>query len=179
MVTERLNAKKLQGVPRGPQTSEGAMAQVVAMAGHSGQPDVIIDNADTVGDFRVLLQKCHDQNSFVNQAFEQLKANFESRVAMFERMIVAMGAGGNGGGKGVQLVDGRTMGPNVHNGLRTEHYKPWAKKVKAFANVKKPGLRLVLEAAEKSQVPVDGYVIAAWNWPPAEDCNGSPHDTFS
>ena len=75
MVAERLNAKKLQGVPRGPQISEGAMAQAAAMAGHSGQPDVVIDNAETVGDFRVLLQKSHDQNSFLNQELEPLKAN--------------------------------------------------------------------------------------------------------
>ena len=96
MVAERLNAKKLQGVPRGPQNSESAMAQAAAMAGHSGQPDVTIDNAETVGDFRVLLQKAHDQNAYLNQELEALKTSVESRVAMFERMTVAMGTGGNG-----------------------------------------------------------------------------------
>ena len=69
MVAERLNARKLQGVPRVPQNSESAMAQVAAMAGHSGQPDVIIDNAETVGDFRVLLQKSHDENLSLTKSF--------------------------------------------------------------------------------------------------------------
>ena len=150
------------------------------MAGHSGQPDVIIDNAETVGDFRVLLQKAHDQNSYLHNEIELMKRDADVRINTVTKLIEAMNKNsGHAGGKGAQLVDGKTMSPNVYNGLRSEHYKPWAKKVKAYVNVKQPGLRKVLEAAEKSKVPVDSYVIGGWNWAPAEDCNSSFHDLLT
>ena len=98
------------------------------MVGQSGQPDVTADNAETVGDFRVLFQKCQDQNSYLNNEIELLKRDADVRINAMSKLIEAMGR--SSGGKGAQLVDGKTMSPNVYNGLRSEHYKPWAKRVK-------------------------------------------------
>ena len=147
------------------------------MVGQSGQPDVTIDNAETFGDFRTLFQKTQDQNAYLNNEIELLKRDADVRINAMSKLVEAMGR--SSGGKGAQLVDGKTMSPNVYNGLRSEHYKPWAKKVKAFVNVKQLGLRKVLEAAEKSSVPIDGYIIAGWNWAPADDCNSSFHDMLT
>ena len=146
-------------------------------AGTSGRPDVLIENAETVGDFQAIFTRSFDQTAYLNTEIEALKLELENKVSMIERLITAMGAGGGGGGRGgTQLVNDKTMGPTTFCGLKHESFKTWVKQVKAYTNVKKAGFRKSLEAAEKSKVPIDDYVITAWQWAPAAEMNTSLHD---
>ena len=48
------------------------------------------------------------------------------------------------------LLDMKTLQPEVFKGKHTEAFKPWAKKVKAFCNAKKAGFRKALDGQRHS-----------------------------
>ena len=67
----------------------------------------------------------------------------------------------------LDLVDIKTMQPQVFSGHASESYKQWAKKVKAFCNARKPGFRKALDWAELETVPIDEESLGVLSWAPA------------
>ena len=57
----------------------------------------------------------------------------------------AGGGGGSSGGKRIDLIDTKTMSPDKFSGNRSENFKAWAKKIKAYCNAKLHGYRRALE----------------------------------
>mgnify|MGYP007020036232 CR=1 FL=1 len=46
------------------------------------------------------------------------------------------------------LLDLKTMQPEVFKGRRNDAFKPWARKLKSYSNAKRHGFRKALEWAE-------------------------------
>jgi len=84
----------------------------------------------------------------------------------------------HGHGKRFDLIDSKTMSPAMFSGARTENFKAWAKKIKAYTNNKLPGYRQALEATEKlgKDKPVDGGVKASWSWDDVDEADSRLHE---
>ena len=68
--------------------------------------------------------------------------------------------------KSWQLVDFKTMTPDVFSNKANQSYKVWAKKVKAFTKAKLTGFRTALDWAEREPTVVDRTQRDAQNWRP-------------
>ena len=155
------------------------------MAGQSGADDVVIENAVTVGDFQVILNRAFEFMHDMRAEKEKEAQNYEQQLAQLSveiRMTAVTAAQAQPAGRDredrYELVDVKAMSPAVFNGFKTEHFKAWAKKVKAFTNAKFDGYRKALEASEtmpKDQV-VDASVIGSWRWDAAVKADSKLHD---
>ena len=80
--------------------------------------------------------------------------------------------------KKFDLIDSKTMTPATFGGSRSENFKAWAKKIKAYTNSKLPGYREALDLTEKlhKDKPVDATVKGAWIWPEADEADLRLHE---
>ena len=76
----------------------------------------------------------------------------------------------------LDLVDIKTMQPQVFSGHASESYKPWAKKVKAFCNAPKPVFRKALDWAEMETAPIDEASLGVLSWAPAVTADQKLYD---
>ena len=72
----------------------------------------------------------------------------------------------------------KATSPSSLNCLKTEHFKAWSTKQKAYTHVKVNGYRAALEAAEMCKVLVDAHMIPIWNWSDAVVANAKVHDVL-
>ena len=122
------------------------------MAGQSGADDVVIENAVTVGDFQVILNRAFEFMHDMRAEKEKEAQNYEQQLAQLRveiRMTAVTAAQAQPAGRDreerFELVDVKAMSQAVFNGFKTEDFKAWAKKVKAFTNAKFDGYRSALE----------------------------------
>ena len=76
----------------------------------------------------------------------------------------------------LELVDVKSMLPNVSKGSADESYKQWAKKVKAYCASRNDGFRKALAWAEAETVPVDENSLTALAWAPANAAYAKLYD---
>ena len=72
------------------------------------------------------------------------------------------------------LLDMKTLQPEVFKGRQSDTFKPWARKVKAFCNAKKAGFRKALEWAELQQTEI--LDPSAMGWEQATVADEKLHD---
>ena len=67
-------------------------------------------------------------------------------------------------GKRIDLIETKTMSPAMLSGARTESFKGWAKKIKAYTNMRLQGYRQALELSKKlgKDKAADATVKASW-----------------
>ena len=141
----------------------------MAQGGRSGEADVSIENAETVGDFQSIFVRNIEANRFLQDQITSLQSSAGTRdqqhnMEMAQIRIelrqaqagiqAASNAGGNGGNK-MDLVDVKSMAPAKFAGLKADSFKTWAKKLKAYTNAKVTGFREALDLAGKSKTVVD------------------------
>ena len=156
MVAERLVQDEKQGSEQ-------------MMAGESGQPDVSIPNVATVGDAQAVFYRQQDKIDRQQDKIEMM----ERMLGNCEQQITRLLAQPMDQQRRIELVDVKTMSPEKFKGERSENFKTWAKKVKAYTNAKTSGYRQALESAEKmaKDAPVTASVMASWNWADAEEAS--------
>ena len=59
----------------------------------------------------------------------------------------------------VELVDAKDIRPGAFGGERTESFRPWACKLRAFCNAKSTGMRAALEWAEEQKAEINGVQV--------------------
>ena len=110
----------------------------------------------------------------VRTASELDKLRLETDTALREasnQIAELKTKGGGDRADRLDLVDVKSMQPQVFSGHQSESYKQWAKKVRAFCNARKPGFRKALEWAEQEARPIDDASLSVLSWAPAEDAN--------
>ena len=55
------------------------------------------------------------------------------------------------------------MKPSVFKGERTEKWKPWARRIKAYCNAKQAGFKKAIEWAEKETTEITSLSACPWN----------------
>ena len=73
------------------------------------------------------------------------------------------------------LLDMKTLQPEAFHGKQTEAFKPWARRVKAFCNAKRPGFRAALEQAEKKKEEIHS-AASDLQWDHSETADEKLHD---
>jgi uncharacterized membrane protein len=61
------------------------------------------------------------------------------------------------------LLDLKTMQPEVFKGRRNDAFKPWARKLKAYCNAKRQGFRKALEWAETQTEEITDLGLMQWD----------------
>ena len=67
------------------------------------------------------------------------------------------------------LLDAKDLKPDSFKGRKTENFKPWAKKFRAYCNSKRGGFRKALEWAEKEKVEIQDVRQTGWEFAEAAD----------
>ena len=75
------------------------------------------------------------------------------------------------------LLDLKSMKPTVFKGERSEKWKPWARKTKAYCNGKNEGFRAALEWAEKQASEIVNFTGCPWDR--AQHNDAKLHDFLS
>ena len=115
--------------------------------GQSGASDVYIDNAETVGDFRTVLARLEARIETIEHDVAMNASGSEQQLAALRHEL--RGVQANGVNNKFDLVDMKTMTPAIFTGARSENFRTWAKRVKAYTNARLPGYRQALEEVEK------------------------------
>ena len=144
--------------------------------GASGQDDVSIENASTVSDFVTVLQRMNIANRALRDELSYVQADAATKhsqrdmemAQMRVELRLAQAAGAQSqsqqSDKKFELIDVKTMIPAKFSGMKSDHFKLWAKKLKAYTNAKVSGFRDALELAEKSKVAITNGLIQSWGW---------------
>ena len=74
------------------------------------------------------------------------------------------------------LLDAKAMQPDNFKGRRTEAFKPWARKLRAYCNAKKGGFRKALEWAEEQTSEI--IDLTHCPWPDALHADAKLHDFY-
>ena len=104
------------------------------MAGQSGNEDVSIENAHSVGDFQVLLRAGREANEALRNELETYTRNTEQQLAQLRVDLrlatIATAQAQAGGGQGsesreirMELIDMKSMSPATFSGAKGEHFK--------------------------------------------------------
>lgn len=154
---------------------------MAANQGQSGQDDVYIDNAHTVGDFQVIMHRMVALIDRTSQELERTSHGAEQQLAQLRTDLRAMAQAPQAQARAetrLDLIDLKTMSPAAFSGDRGENFKEWAKKVKAFTNAKLTGFRRALESVEQlpRDTPVDSSVLDGWNWSDSTVADSKLHD---
>ena len=155
----------------------------MAQVGLSGQDDVYIDNAVSVGDIQAILHRMVLKLTVMEQDIEKNAQGAEQQLAQLRMDVRVLQTAPapvapTPHEKRFDLIDTKGMSPTVFGGTRAENFKFWAKKVLAYTNARLPGYRRALEAAEKmgKDTEVTNGTIASWKWDPALDADSKLHD---
>ena len=110
----------------------------------------LAESATKVGDFQELFRRVLKHNEQLQTQLNSLQVNTDAAVARltFQNETLQkqnMSDTSVYMDKALTLVDPKTMCPSAFNGSKTELYKPWAKKVKAYVNSKRAGFRDALD----------------------------------
>ena len=148
----------------------------MAAPGQSGMNDVYIINAETVGDFRSVLMRIEGRLDALENDVAMNASGSEQQLAAIRHELRGVQAGG--AVNKFDLVDMKTMTPALFTGARSENFRVWAKRVKAYTNARLPGYRKALEEVEKlgKDTPVDGHVLDSWDWRDVVAADSKLHD---
>ena len=91
----------------------------------------------------------------------------EAANATRELQVRIQAMEGTRGGRGQGLIDAKSFSPKLFSGKDDEHFKAWAKQVRAYSNARKRGFRTILEWAEEQKMPIDDVDLASLQWEPA------------
>ena len=110
---------------------------MAAQGGRSGEADVTIENAETVGDFQAIMRRAADANKFMQDQVTYLQNDAGAKAQQHDMEMAQMrielrqaqaniqmaaNAGGGGNGK-MDLIDVKTMAPAKFAGLKTDQFK--------------------------------------------------------
>ena len=117
----------------------------MAGMGASGALTASIDQASTVGDIQSILKRLLAKIDDLEITVGANETGAEQQLAGIRvdiRNIQSQGAANSGGnGKKIDLIDTKAMSPDKFSGGRSESFKGWAKKIKAYCNAKFAGYR--------------------------------------
>ena len=154
----------------------------IGMQGTQLADGPMIDSVTTVADVQTILHRLLGriiaiEGEVVTNAHgaEQQLASIRVDVRTLQ---LAPPPSPHGHGKRFDLIDSKTMSPAMFSGARTENFKAWAKKIKAYTNNKLPGYRQALEATEKlgKDVQVDMGVKVSWSWDDVDEADSRLHE---
>ena len=101
------------------------------MTGLTGQDDVTVENAHTVGDFQTMFNRAFDQNRYLREEIVQMQARHDVEMAQMRvdmrqaqqdvRQAQTTTNHGNHNTR-FDLVDVKTMSPSIFNGFKTDHF---------------------------------------------------------
>ena len=148
------------------------------MAGQSGSADVTIENVHTIGDIQIILSRAFNLIDSLSTEIDTNANNVENQLRQLRVDIAGLSGGRAQGEERFDLVDTKAMSPTLFNGFKTENFKVWAKKVKAYCNGKLDGYRHALELSERmgKDNQVDSSVISGWNWNKGVAADSKLHD---
>ena len=174
-----------QGTPPGTPGGGGAAAAASSPAPPSPanipSSTALAEAATSVGDFQKLFRRVLKHNEQLQTQLKSLQVNTDAAVARLtfqnetlkQHNLTDKSAHMD---KSFMLVDPKTMCPSAFTGSKTELYKPWAKKVKAYVNSKRSGFRVALDEAEKQKSILDTQAVAAHPWKDAVVANSALYD---
>ena len=138
--------------------------------------DVHIANAETVGDFRVVLMRIEGRLDALEHDVAMNASGSEQQLAALRHELRGVQVGGVN--NKFDLVDTKTMTPAVFTGARSESFTTWAKRVKAYTNARLPGYRRALDEVDKlgKDCPVDEQVLTSWDWRDVVQADSKLHD---
>ena len=152
------------------------------LPGQGGSDDVFVQNATTVGDFQNILQSLMQRLDTLEGEVAMNASGSEQQLAAIRVDIrtINQQAAGQGASQASRfdLIDTKAMSPNIFSGDRSENFKQWVKKVKAYCNARLAGYRRALEATEKltkDQV-VDAALFTQWDWKDVVEADSKLHD---
>ena len=61
------------------------------------------------------------------------------------------------------LLDVKAMQPDKFKGERTEKWRPWARRIKAYCTAKSPGFKKAIEWAEKQSIEITSLASCPWD----------------
>ena len=107
----------------------------------------------------------------LQQANDTLRADTGNAFAQKASEIQAMEQTLKGlmSGKQFDLLDLKNMRPEPYKGNRSENWRPWARKFKAYCNGKAEGFRGALDWAEKETTPIQHLGGCPWGKASAAD----------
>ena len=150
--------------------------------GQSGSSDAAVENANSVGDFQTTLWRIMARLDSVENDVATNASGSEQQLAFIRVDVRALQQEPAADtGRKVDLVDAKSMSPTTYSGARSESYKAWSKRVKAYTNAKMTGFRMALEAVDKlpKDQQVDLEVFSGWNWKDAVEADSKLHDLLS
>ena len=77
------------------------------------------------------------------------------------------------------LLDLKEMKPGEFRGRRSENFKPWARKLKAYCNGKRDGFRRALEWAEAQKQEITDLSGSGWEPAAPVACGGVPASAYT
>ena len=95
--------------------------------------------------------------------------DLRQRLAAMEGGRDAGGGGKDGGPR--SLINYKKLEPKIFYGKGTDDIKPWAKTIRQYCNISRPGFRVALEWAESQTTPITAEDIQSTNWAPATEVN--------
>ena len=106
----------------------------MAQVGLSGQDDVYIDNAVSVGDIQAILHRMVLKLTVMEQDIEKNAQGAEQQLAQLRMDVRVLQTAPapvapTAHEKRFDLIDTKGMSPTVFGGTRAENFKFWAKKV--------------------------------------------------
>ena len=101
------------------------------------------------------LQGAHDNlhadaSRVLNEGADELRALERSIAGLLKK-------------QGCDLLDLKAMAPTQFRGERTEKWRPWARRIKAYCNAKQSGFKKAIEWSEKQHAEITSLSACPWN----------------
>ena len=126
--------------------------------------------AEEIANLNAQLEQNRQHTAQLVTNLESVRAEASNAVSELRRQIAELQQRGGGtAGKEdpdkMNLLNLRTLEPNVFTGAKDENYKIWSKRIKTYCNVQRDGFRKALTWAEEEEKAVDMDIMAAtWPW---------------
>ena len=108
-------------------------------------------------------------------AHNTLRAETHTTIINLQTQLTAK-TQNSGYSKPMQLMDAKAFTPTVFSGGHSEHFKPFAKRMRAYCNAQCNGFRKIMEWAEAEQFRVDEDVINTTKWEHGVEANHKLYD---
>ena len=144
------------------------------------QDGPMIDSVTTVADIQTVLHRMLYRSEAIQSEIISSASGVEQQLASIRMDVrnLQLASSPSSHTEKLDLIDSKTLSPAVFSGARSENFKAWAKKIKAYTNAKLPGYRQALDLTEKlgKDKAVDAGVRTSWGWPEADKADARFHD---
>ena len=132
-------------------TPKAAMAAHGAAQGSSLADGPMIDSVTTVADIQTVLHRMLYRMEAIEYEVTSNASGAEQQLAAIRVDVrtLPLAHPPSTHAKRFDLIDSKTMSPAMFSGARTENFQVWAKKIKAYTNMKLPGYHQALDLTDK------------------------------